>query len=440
MKQAISESAAPPAPPRLGRVELAGQEALAGRRRGLAAVLPFIGPAFIACVAYIDPGNFATNIAAGAQFGYKLLWVVMYSNIIAMFVQALAAKLGVATGKNLPELMHDHWPAWLVWPLWVVAEIMAMATDLAEFTGAAVGFHLLLGIPLLAGAVLTGISTVAMLFLQRQGFRLLEVLITVLVGVVAGSYVAELFIGRPDVGQMAYHAVVPYISQDTILLSVGILGATVMPHVIYLHSALTQNRMRPPSLTPDQARRLYRFSVIDVGVAMPLAGVVNGGMLVMAAITFHQHGQTTLSDLGAAYATLNPLLGHAAATIFAISLLASGLSSSTVGTMAGQVIMQGFVGFQIPLWLRRALTMAPSFLVIGLGLPTATTLVLSQVVLSVVLAFAVVPLIWFTSRRAIMGVLVNRSLTTVIGWGVAALIVVLNLVLIYQSLGGVLPS
>jgi manganese transport protein len=440
MKQAISESSVPVASPELRRVEQAGHDALAGRRRGLAAILPFLGPAFIACVAYIDPGNFATNIAAGAQFGYELLWVVVYSNLLAMFVQALAAKLGVATGKNLPELMRDHWPAWLVWPLWVVAEVMAMATDLAEFTGAAIGFHLLLGIPLLAGAVLTGISTIAMLFLQRQGFRLLEVLITVLVGVVAGSYVAELFIGRPDLGQMAYHGVVPYISHSTILLSVGILGATVMPHVIYLHSALTQNRLRPPTLTPDQARRLYRFSLIDVCVAMPLAGVVNGGMLVMAAITFHQHGQTTLSDLGQAYQTLNPLLGHAAATIFAISLLASGLSSSTVGTMAGQVIMQGFVGFQIPLWVRRTLTMAPSFVVIGFNLPTATTLVLSQVVLSLVLVFAVVPLIWFTSRRVIMGVLVNHRLTTAIGWCVAGLIVALNALLIYQSLGGVLPA
>ena len=418
--------------------EQAGQDALTGKRRGLSAILPFIGPAFVACVAYIDPGNFATNISGGAQFGYGLLWVVVYANLLAMFVQTLSAKLGIATGQNLPELIRAHFSPWLVWPLWVISEVMAMATDLAEFVGAALGFNLLFGIPMLPAAVLTAISTFAMLHLQRHGFRPLEVLIIVLVLVVAGSYVAELVIGRPDVGQIAYHSLVPFVSHGSVLLSVGILGATVMPHVVYLHSALTQKRIRPAS--EAQARRLFRFTVIDICVAMPLAGVVNGGMLVMAAITFHQHGKTQISDLTQAYQTLTPLLGHAAATIFAVSLLASGLSSSTVGTMAGQVIMQGFVGFQIPLWLRRGLTMIPSFVVIGLNLPTATTLVVSQVVLSVVLAFAVIPLIIFTSRRDIMGGLVNHPLTTALGWACAALIVALNMLLIYQTLGGVLPG
>jgi manganese transport protein len=416
----------------------AGQEALVGRRRGIRAVLPFIGPAFIACVAYIDPGNFATNISSGAQFGYDLLWVVIYANILAMFIQTLSAKLGIATGRNLTELMRAHFPRWIIVPLWVVAEVMAMATDLAEFVGAAVGFNLLLHVPLLVGACLTGLSTFGMLYLQRHGFRPLEALITVLVLVVAGSYVAELILSGPSLSQMAYHGVVPYVGHNTFLLSAGILGATVMPHVVYLHSALTQDRIRPRN--PREARRLFHFTLVDVFVAMPLAGVVNGGMLVMAAVVFHQHGYTGLSDLGAAYKTLSPLLGPAAATIFAVSLLASGLSSSTVGTMAGQVVMQGFVGFHVPLWVRRTVTMLPSFIVIGLGLPTATTLVVSQVVLSVVLAFAVIPLIMFTSRRDLMGVLVNHWLTTAAGWTCALIIVVLNGLLIYTTLGGAIPG
>jgi manganese transport protein len=416
----------------------AGHEALQGQRRGLRAVLPFIGPAFIACVAYIDPGNFATNISSGAQFGYDLLWVVIYSNIMAMIVQALSAKLGIATGKNLAELMRIHFPRWLIWPLWIISEIMAMATDLAEFVGASVGFNLLFHVPLLIGAILTGISTFGMLYLQKYGFRPLEALITMLVLVVAGCYIGELFLSGPNVGQMAYHAVVPFVGPNTFLLSAGILGATVMPHVIYLHSALTQDRIRPRN--DREARRLFRFTLVDIFVALPLAGVVNGGMLVMAAVVFHQHGHTNISDLGEAYKTLSPLLGQASATIFAVSLLASGLSSSTVGTMAGQIIMQGFVGFTIPLWLRRSLTMLPSFIVIGLNLPTATTLVVSQVVLSVVLGFAVVPLAIFTSRRDLMGVLTNHLVTTIAAWGCAAVIVVLNVLLIYTTLGGTIPG
>ncbi|HEX6507835.1 MAG TPA: Nramp family divalent metal transporter, partial [Chloroflexota bacterium] len=291
-------------PLEVSRSVLAGQEALRGQRHGISAVLPFIGPAFIACVAYIDPGNFATNIAAGAQFGYNLLWVVIYANVMAMIIQTLSAKLGIATGRNLPELMREHFPRWLIGPLWIVAEIMAMATDLAEFVGAAVGFNLLLHVPLLIGAVLTAIATFGMLYLQRHGFRPLEALITMLVLVVAGCYVAELIISGPSLGQMAYHSVVPYVGPNTFLLSAGILGATVMPHVVYLHSALTQDRVRPRN--PEEARRLFRFTVIDVFTALPLAGVVNGGMLVMAAVVFHQHGYTALSDLGAAYKTLSP--------------------------------------------------------------------------------------------------------------------------------------
>jgi manganese transport protein len=435
----VSEAAPTPSVPiEASRGVRAGQEALRGHRRGLRAVLPFIGPAFIACVAYIDPGNFATNIAAGAQFGYNLLWVVIYANVMAMIIQTLSAKLGIATGRNLPELMRLHFPVWLVRPLWIIAEIMAMATDLAEFVGASVGFNLLLHIPLLGGAALTGISTFGMLYLQRHGFRPLEALITVLVLVISGCYVAEIFLSGPSIPQVAYHGVVPFFGAHTFLLSAGILGATVMPHVVYLHSALTQDRVRPRNAA--EARRLFRFTLVDIGAALPLAGLVNGGMLIMAAVVFHQHGYTALSDLGAAYKTLSPLLGPAAATLFAVSLLASGLASSTVGTMAGQVIMQGFVGFSIPLWVRRLLTMLPSFVVIGLGLPTATTLVVSQVVLSLVLAFAVIPLMMFTSRKELMGVLVNHRVTTIVGWGCAGVIVALNGLLIFTTLGGSIPG
>jgi manganese transport protein len=416
----------------------AGEEMLKGRRRGLFAALPFIGPAFIACVAYIDPGNFATNISSGAQFGYQLLWVVVYANIMAMLIQTLSAKLGIATGRNLPELMREHFPRWIIWPLWIVAEVMAMATDLAEFVGAALGFNLLLHVPLLAGAGLTGLATFGMLYLQRYGFRPLEALITMFVLVVAGAYVVELILSGPSLSQMSYHAVVPYVGANTFVLTAGILGATVMPHVVYLHSALMQDRIRPRN--PQEARRLFRFTLVDVLIALPLAGIVNGGMLVMSAVVFHQHGYTALSDLGLAYKTLTPLLGPAAATIFAVSLLASGLSSSTVGTMAGQVVMQGFVGFHIPLWVRRTVTMLPSFVVIGLGLPTAQTLVVSQVVLSVVLTFAVVPLVMFTSRRDLMGVLVNHRATTAAAWACAGVIVALNTLLIFTVLGGVIPG
>lgn len=418
--------------------EQRGQDALERRTRGLRRVLPFIGPAFVACVAYIDPGNFATNIAGGAQFGYSLLWVVVYANIMAMIIQTMSAKLGIATGKNLPEMIRLHFPPWVVYPLWAVAEIMAMATDLAEFVGASLGFNLLFHIPMLLAAGLTALSTFAMLHLQQRGYRPLEALITVLVLVVALCYVVELFLVHPDPGQIAYHAVVPFFQGNSLALTAGILGATVMPHVVYLHSALLADRIRPR--TPEQARRLFRFTVLDVMIAMPLAGLVNGGMLITAAVTFHQHGLTHISDLTEAYKTLTPLLGQAAATVFAVSLLASGLSSSTVGTMAGQVIMQGFVGFSIPLWVRRCVTMLPSFVVIGLNLPSATTLVVSQVVLSIVLGFAVVPLVMFTARSDIMGVLVNRRATTLVGWLCTAVIVALNVLLIYSVLGGTAPG
>lgn len=425
----------PPASARPGdeRTLAAATEVLEGRspegwyRR----LLPFLGPAFIASVAYVDPGNFATNIQGGAQFGYMLLWVIVASNLMAMLVQALSAKLGIATGRNLAEMCRDQFPRWVVWAMWVLMEGVAMATDLAEFLGAALGFNLLFGMPLFVAGLLTGVATFAILALQRRGFRPLEAIITSMVGVIAFCYVIETFLGRPDWGEIAYHAVVPIFSgTESVLLATGILGATVMPHVVFLHSALTQGRI--VTRKPEQLRRLFRYECVDVTIAMGLAGLVNGAMLVMAAATFFQKGLTNVGTIEQAHQTLTPLLGHASSWVFAISLLASGLSSSTVGTMSGQVIMQGFVHFGIPIWLRRLATMLPALVVIAIGMEPTRTLVLSQVVLSFGLPFALVPLVLFTARSDLMGVLANHRLTTVVASLVTLLIIALNLFLLYQ--------
>jgi len=398
-------------------------------------LLPFMGPAFIASVAYVDPGNFATNIQGGAQYGYMLLWVIVASNLMAMLTQALSAKLGIATGKNLAEHCRDQFPRWAVWTMWVLMELVAMATDLAEFLGAALGFNLLFGMPLFVAGVLTGVVTFAILALERHGFRPLEAVITGLVGVIAFCYVIETFLGRPDWGKIAYHAVVPiFTDTESVLLATGILGATVMPHVVFLHSALTQGRIVVRD--PGQLRRLFRFECVDVTLAMGVAGMVNGAMLIMAASTFFEKGLTTVGTIEEAHQTLAPLLGSASSWVFAVSLLASGLSSSTVGTMSGQVIMQGFVHWQIPIWVRRLLTMLPALIVIGIGLEPTRTLVLSQVVLSFGLPFALVPLALFTARADLMGVLVNHRVTTVIFRLVTLLIIALNLFLLYQILLG----
>ncbi len=403
--------------------------------RGLARLLPFLGPAFIASVAYVDPGNFATNIQGGAQFGYILLWVVFASNFMAMLVQALSAKLGIASGMNLAEHCRAHFPRPVVWGMWGLMEIVAIATDLAEFLGAALGFNLLFGIPLWAAGILTAVATFLILGLERFGFRPLEAVISVLVGVIAVSYLVETVLGRPDWGQALFHAVVPQFSgAESVLLATGILGATVMPHVIFLHSSLTQGRIVVRD--PDQLRRLFRFEVVDVVIAMGLAGLINAAMLMMAAATFFRAGLYNVGTIQEAHRTLEPLLGSAASWVFAISLLASGLSSSSVGTMAGQIIMQGFLHRHIPVWIRRLVTMVPSLIVIGIGLDPTRTLVLSQVVLSFGLPFAVIPLILFTRRSDVMGVLVNRRATTLAVSFVAALIVALNVYLLVRVLMG----
>ncbi|HVP19624.1 MAG TPA: Nramp family divalent metal transporter [Spirochaetia bacterium] len=398
-------------------------------------ILPFLGPAFIASVAYIDPGNFATNVQGGSEFGLMLLWVILAANLMAMLLQSLSAKLGIATGKNLAEHCRERLPRWLVVVMWIVAEIAAMATDLAEFLGATLGFSLLFGIPLWLGVILTAIATILILSLERFGFRPLEAVITALVGVIAVSYVVEMVLVRPPLGQVLFHSFVPQLAgTESVLLAVGIIGATVMPHVIFLHSSLTQSRIVVKE--PLKLRRLFRFEITDVVIAMGLAGIINMAMLIMASQTFHVHGMTNIATIEDAHKTLQPLLGPAASWVFAISLLASGLSSSSVGTMAGQVIMQGFIHRQIPAWIRRVVTMVPSVLVIILGIDPTRALVLSQVVLSFALPFPVIPLVFFTRRKDVMGVLANKPLTTVAAGLAAVLILGLNVYLLYQTFNG----
>lgn len=418
--------------PEKNGTQAAAHAALDGRKKGLLALFPFLGPAFIASVAYIDPGNFATNIQGGSAFGYNLLWVIVLANLMAMLLQTMSAKLGIATGLNLAEMCRKHFGKPVVYVMWFVAEISAMATDLAEFLGASIALNLLFGIPLLYATLLIGIVTYLILQLERYGFRPLEAVITSLVGVIALCYVVETFLSHPNFGQVGYHAVVPWLGgTQSILFSVGIIGATVMPHVIYLHSSLTQKRIIPRS--EKEARRIFHWSVPDVVIAMGVAGLVNMAMLYMAAATFHAYGHTDIADISVAYQTLTPLLGGAASLIFAVSLLASGLSSSTVGTMAGQVIMQGFVGFTIPIWVRRLVTMIPAVAVAAIGLNPTNTLVISQVVLSFVLPLPVITLVMFTRRRDIMGTLVNKSITTWATIACSVLILSLNAWLLYST-------
>lgn len=395
-------------------------------------LMPFLGPAFIASVAYVDPGNFATNIQGGAQFGYMLVWVIVVSNLMAMLIQTLSAKLGIASGKNLAEQCRENFPRPVAYGMWVLMELVAMATDLAEFLGAAIGFQLLLGVPLFAGAILTAIATLLILALERYGFRPLEAVISAMVGVIALCYLIETFIVKPDWGQIAYHAFVPQFSgAESVLLASGILGATVMPHAIFLHSSLTQGRI----VVRDKSRlqSLYHFEIVDVVIAMGIASFVNAAMLIMAAATFHKTGLTHIASLEEAHRTLEPLLGSSAKWIFGLSLLVSGLSSSAVGTSAGQVIMQGFLKRHIPIWIRRVVTMTPAMVVIMIGLDPTRTLVISQVVLSFGLPFAIIPLVMFTSRADIMGDLVNRRITTILAGLIAAIIVALNVYLLYKT-------
>jgi manganese transport protein len=404
------------------------------RTGGRGAKLAMFGPAFVAAVAYIDPGNFATNIAGGAKYGFLLAWVIVGANLMAMLVQYLSAKVGIATGRNLPELCRAHFKRPVTFLLWVQAEIVAIATDLAEFVGAAIALNLLFGVPPFAAGLITAAVAFAILGLQSRGFRKFELAITALLGIVCLGFLYDLTQVDVDAGALAGGLVPSFSGADSILLAVGILGATVMPHVVYLHSALTQQRVE--GHTDEERHRMLRFQRVDVIVAMGLAGCINLTMLVVAASLFHESGETNVETIEAAHAGIGDLIGGGAALAFAVALLASGLSSSSVGTYAGQVVMQGFIDRRIALVLRRLITMAPALVLLAVGVNTTDALVVSQVVLSFGIPFALVPLILLTRRADVMGAMVNRPHTTVVAGIVAALIIALNLFLLQQTFFG----
>ncbi len=414
------------------RVYTAAERSLAGDTRGLARILPFLGPAFVASIAYVDPGNFATNIAAGSKYGYTLLWVILASNLMAMLVQSMSSKLGIATGRNLAEACRDRFPRPVVLALWGQAELIAMATDLAELIGAAIALNLLFGIPLLPAAVAAAITAIAILALQQRGVRHLEAVITGLLGLIVVGFAITVFGANPVLAHVAGGLVVPRIpDSEAALLSAGILGATVMPHVIYLHSALTQSRVR--TATEEERRRVARFERIDVVIAMSIAGAVNMCMLITAAGAFHSRGLTGVEAIPDAFRELGRVVGTPAKYAFAVALLASGLSSSSVGTLAGQVVMQGFIQRSIPIFLRRAATIVPALIVVAVGVDPSRALVISQVALSCGIPFALIPLVIVCRDRRLMGGLVNSRVTNWMAYAVVAVIVALNGFLITQT-------
>lgn len=395
--------------------------------------VPFVGPAFVASVAYVDPGNFATNIAGGSQFGYSLLWVLLWSNLMAILVQLLSAKLGIATGRSLPRNCREHFPRVPNFFLWIAGEISALATDLAEFLGAALGLSLLFGLALFPAALVTGVLVFVILSVERLGFRRLEYVIMAFVGVISLAYVAELWLAKPPWGLIAHHVIVPTIDSKSIYVAVGMLGATVMPHVVYLHSALVLPRRA--EMGHADHHRHFRLERLEVLLAMNVAWVINSAMVIMSAAVFHQHG-VQVASIEQAHRTLGPLLGEFSSLLFAIALLASGLASSAVGTLAGQVILEGFLDVKMSIFLRRLITMIPALVVIALGFDPLQILVLSQVCLSFSLPFAIGPLVYLTSRHSVMGVHVNRPLTTLLATLVTAVIIGLNGLLLYQVFGG----
>jgi manganese transport protein len=423
----------PPADAAVLPVPASALEQIRARRR-LRGILPLLGPAFVAAVAYVDPGNFATNVAGGAKYGYLLLWVIISANLMAMLIQTLSAKVGLATGKNLPELCREHFPRRVSFGLWVQAELVAMATDLAEFVGAAIALNLLFHVPLFTAGLMTAVVAFAILALQAKGYRRFEVAIVGLLALILLGFLYDTLRIGFDAGQAAKGFVPGFAGTDSILLATGILGATVMPHVIYLHSALMNDRI--PARDAGEKRRLFRFARLDVMMAMGIAGVVNMSMLIVAASLFHDSGRTGVDSIEGAHAGLSALAGSGAALAFALALLASGFASSSVGTYAGQVVMQGFIARSIPLVVRRAVTMTPALIVLAIGVDPSRALVISQVALSFGIPFALIPLVMLTSRRRIMGDLVNRGATTVVASIVAGLIVALNLFLLYQTFTG----
>lgn len=417
---------------------MAIRDALEGRRCGAGILLPFAGPAVMVSVAYMDPGNFATNIQAGARYGYTLLWVVLLANIIAMLFQALSAKLGIVTGQNLAELCRRHFPKPLVLLMWGVSEIAAMATDLAEFLGGAIGLSLLFHTPLLVGMVATAVLTYGLLLLEKAGFRPLEFAIGALVGIIGLCYLAELFIAPVEWSGVIGHVLSPQLPDaQAVTIAVGIIGATVMPHALFLHSGLTQHRA--PTRTEAERVKLLKFSNMEVVIALTIASLINMAMVIIASGAFHA-GHPDVAEIETAYHALTPLLGIASAGIFLLSLIASGISSSVVGTMAGQMIMQGFIDFRIPLWLRRSVTMLPSFFIVEFGVNATHALVLSQVMLSLALPFPMAALVWFTCRRNVMGVYCNRVIVAAMAMLGAGVVLSLNILLILQTFGVVTVS
>ena len=417
--------------PRTNRI--AAEDVLNGKVHGYKSVLPFLGPAFIAAVAYIDPGNFATNITAGSEYGYLLLWVIAFSNLMAVLIQSLSAKLGIATGKNLPEVARENFSKKTSILLWIQAELVIMATDLAEFIGAALGMYLLFNIPMLPAALITAVCSFAILELQRRGVRPFEAGISGMVMMVVLAFAFQTFLAHPDASAIAAGFIPKFDDVNSILLATGILGATVMPHAIYLHSSLTQHRI--VGKNDEEKRKIFKFEFIDIMIAMVIAGAINMSMLIIAAAVFHSKGMN-VEDLDVAFQSLHDMVSPTAAILFGLGLLIAGLASSSVGTLSGDVVMQGFIKKRIPIYLRRAITMIPPLLIIAFGANATKALVWSQVILSFGIAFALIPLIMFTSNKKIMGGLVNHKLTTILGWIVAAIVVALNIYLLYQTAFG----
>lgn len=400
------------------------EEALAGKRKGWKALRLFLGPAFIASIAYIDPGNFASNIQSGAEFGYALAWVILTANLMGIFIQLLSAKLGVATGRNLAELCQTYFPRPVSYFLWIQAEIVAIATDLAELIGASLGFYLLFHIPLFESALLAAGITLLLLQLQKKGFRLIEAILVIFVAIIVLSFSLQTFFASPQLSNLFQGFIPQFPGKKSIYLATAILGSTVMPHVIFLHSALTQKRVIGD--TQEKKKKLYHFQVADVLIAMGIAGLINLSMLVLAAAVFHEKGLYSIQAIDSAFYALKQYLPYASHWIFGVALLTSGISSSVVGTMAGQVILQGFVPFSIPLWVRRILTILPSLILIRAGINPISAMIFSQVVLSFGIPFALLPLLYFTQKSSLMGPLVNHPLTTLISWVITFFIISLN--------------
>ncbi|KQL54015.1 manganese transport protein MntH [Heyndrickxia shackletonii] len=418
--------------PKTNKTTSNARAVLRGEVSGIKRILPFLGPAFIAAVAYIDPGNFATNITAGSKYGYLLLWVIAVSNLMAVLIQSLSAKLGIATQKNLPEIARERFSKGASIFLWIQSELVIIATDLAEFIGAALGLYLLFDIPMVPAALITAVGSFAILELQRRGYRSLEAGIAAMVLIVVLAFALQTFLARPDLGEVAKGLVLPkFQGVDSILLGAGILGATVMPHAIYLHSSLTQNRI--VGRNDREKKQIFKFEFFDIVIAMIIAGAINMSMLVVSAALFHKHG-LVVEDLNVAYDQFKHYVGPVASISFGLGLLIAGLSSSSVGTMSGDVVMQGFINRHINLYLRRAITMIPPLAIIILGVNPTSALVISQVILSFGIAFALIPLIIFTSNKKIMGALVNHRITTIIGWIVAGLVVALNIFLLIETI------